>query len=146
MNASTEGYLMVLEDSDEDFDTVMTAVKQADLSTQVRRAVTGDDCVRLMGEWHDSGQERPILALLDLNTPQGDGRMALQMLRKDDRFRTVPVVVLSTSSSPKDLELCYAQGANAYHLKAVDYPEHVRTVRTILEYWLTGVILPSTAV
>jgi len=144
MNATTEGYLLVLEDSDEDFDTVMTAARQANLSTEIRRAVTGDDCLRLMAEWHDAGQEKPVLALLDLNTPQGDGRHALKMLRRDERFRMVPVVVLSTSSSPKDLELCYTEGANAYHLKSVDYPEHVRTVRTILEYWLTGVILPST--
>lgn len=143
MNATTEGYLLILEDSDDDFDTVMTAVRQANLTTEIRRAVTGDDCLRLMGEWHDAGKEKPVLALLDLNTPQGDGRHALKMLRRDERFKMVPVVVLSTSSNPKDLELCYSEGANAYHLKSVDYPEHVRTVRTILEYWLTGVILPS---
>lgn len=122
MNATTEGYLLVLEDSDEDFDTVMTAARQANLSTEIRRAVTGDDCLRLMAEWHDAGQEKPVLALLDLNTPQGDGRHALKMLRRDERFRMVPVVVMSTSSSPKDLELCYTEGANAYHLKSVDYP------------------------
>ncbi|RYD36008.1 MAG: response regulator [Verrucomicrobiaceae bacterium] len=144
MIANQEGYLLVLEDSDDDFDTVMTAAIQANLGTQIRRAITGDDCLRLMGEWYETGQEKPVLALLDLNTPQGDGRHALRTLRRDDRFRTVPVVVLSTSSSPKDLELCYTEGANAYHLKSVDYPEHVRTVRTILEYWLTGVILPTT--
>ena len=143
MNATTEGYLLVLEDSDDDFDTVLTAARQADLTTDIRRAVTGDDCLRLMGEWYDAGQEKPVLALLDLNTPQGDGRHALRMLRQDNRFRTVPVVVLSTSRNPKDLELCYTEGANAYHLKSVDYPEHLATVRKVLEYWLTGVILPS---
>lgn len=143
MNPNPPGYLLVLEDSDEDFDTVLSAARKSGLPHQIRRAVNGDECVQLLEEWREAEGERPLLALLDLNTPQGDGRHALQTLRRHPGFKTLPVVILSTSANPKDLDDCYHEGANAYHTKPVDYPEHVETVCRIFDYWLLGVRLPS---
>jgi CheY-like chemotaxis protein len=88
-------------------------------------------------------RSNPSLILLDLNTPQGDGRDALRAIRQNERLRALPLVVLSTSSNPRDVEYCYAAGANAYHTKPVSYPEHLRTLRSIFDYWLTGVVLPD---
>lgn len=144
MSTSIHSYLVVLEDSDEDFDTILCAAKEARLPHQIRRAVTGDECIRMLAKWDEenAGIERPLLVILDLNTPQGDGRYALQTLRNDARFRTTPIIILSTSRNPKDLEFCYREGANAYHTKSVSYPDHLKTLRQIFDYWLEGVVLP----
>lgn len=144
MKTSSVGYLLVLEDSDEDFDTIVTAARGSEMQHTIRRAVNGDECVELLSDWVEAEHCRPILALLDLNTPQGDGRYALKALRKDERFRTMPIVILSTSANPKDLDYCYEEGANAYHVKPVDYPSHIQTLVQIFDYWLRGVILPAT--
>jgi CheY-like chemotaxis protein len=141
VNAKLPGYLLVLEDSDEDFDTVLSAARKSALPHEIRRAVNGDECVRLLENYSET--DRPLLALLDLNTPLGDGRDTLRTLRQNPKLRTLPVVILSTSGNPKDLDYCYNEGANAYHTKPVDYPEHLDTVCRIFEYWLEGVMLPS---
>jgi CheY-like chemotaxis protein len=139
---SSHSYLLVLEDSDEDFDTVMSAARDAKLPYEIRRAVTGDDCMRLLTQPPEGCADRPLLVILDLNTPQGDGRQALQTLRRDKRFQTLPIIILSSSGNPQDLEFCYGEGANAYHTKPVHYPAHLQTLRQIFDYWLEGVVLP----
>jgi len=141
--APPPGYLLVVEDFDEDFDTVLEAAHAAGLPHEIRRATSGDECVCLLGDSEREGSANPSLVLLDLNTPRGDGRDALRSIRQNERLRALPLVVLSTSSNPRDLEFCYASGANAYHTKPVSYPEHLKTLREIFSYWLTSVALPT---
>jgi CheY-like chemotaxis protein len=80
--------------------------------------------------------------LLDLQTPQGDGRHALRHIRANARLRSIPLVILSTSDNPRDVEDCLALGANAYHTKSVSYPMHLNTVRAIFHYWLQSTTMP----
>ena len=137
------GCLLVLEDSDEDFDTILAAAKESNLKNEIIRVTNGDECVELLEKRAQKDASfSPLLALFDLNTPQGDGRYALKTLRGNARYKALPIVILSTSENPNDLEFCYHAGANAYHTKSVNYPAHLRTVRQIFEYWLDGVILP----
>lgn len=144
MNANvTQGYLLVVEDSDEDFDTVLEAARAAGLPHEIRRATTGDECLRLLGENERERRAHPRLILLDLNTPEGDGRNVLRTIRENERLRTLPLVVLSTSSNQRDVDFCYATGANAYHMKPVSYPAHLKTLREIFGYWLTSAVLPA---
>lgn len=139
---STFGYLLVVEDSDEDFATVLEAASAAGVPYEIRRAITGDECVQMLAENACEHRASPRLVLLDLQTPRGDGRDALRLIRENARLRTLPVVVLSTSDNPRDVEFCYATGANAYHTKPVSYPAHLNTLRSIFEYWLSSVTMP----
>jgi two-component system, response regulator len=138
------GYLLVVEDSDEDFDTVLEAARAAGLPHEIRRAISGDECLRLLRENERERRANPQLVLLDLNTPEGDGRDALRCIRQNEHLRMLPLVVLSTSSNPRDLKFCYAAGANAYHTKPVNHPAHLKILREIFAYWLTSVALPAT--
>ena len=131
--------VVVVEDSDEDFDTVREAVKHSGLAVELHRASSGGECLRLL----PVGAVRPALVLMDLNTPGTDGREALASLKADPALRSVPVVVLSTSNSPGDVAFCYAAGANAYHVKPVRYAEHLRVLSGLLGYWLGPVALPE---
>jgi CheY-like chemotaxis protein len=135
--------LVVVEDSDEDFDTILTAARLAGIRHEIRRALTGDDCLQLLRG--DSGHPRAqfALVLLDLNTPHGDGRNALEQIDTDPQLRAIPLVVLSTSANPRDVDFCYGHGANAYHVKPVSHGEHLLVLQTLLTYWLGTVVLPT---
>ncbi|QJW92959.1 response regulator [Frigoriglobus tundricola] len=131
--------IIIVEDSDEDFDTVRDAVRKAGITVEVRRATTGGECLDLL---RGSVAIRPAVVLMDLNTPGVDGREALESIKTDPALKSFPVVVFSTSANPRDVTFCYAAGANAYHVKPLRYPEHVQLVTDLIGYWLGRVVLP----
>ena len=135
--------VLVLEDSDEDFDTLLEAAGESGIHDQILRATTGDECLRQLLDDVARNAPLPAVLVLDLNTPGMDGRGALAAIREHHALRELPVVVLSTSSNPVDVAFCYAQGANAYHVKPVGYAEHLQVLNQIMTYWLTSVSLPS---
>jgi CheY-like chemotaxis protein len=132
--------IIIVEDSDEDFDTVREAVAKGGLSAELRRATTGGECLTLL---RGVAALRPAVVLMDLNTPGTDGREALATIKADPCLKAYPVVVFSTSADPRDLTSCYAAGANAFHVKPIRYPEHVQLIIDILGYWLVRVSLPD---
>ena len=134
--------LVVVEDSDEDFDTVAEAVKRSNVTAEVQRATTGEAGLTLLREL---APDRAVIVLMDLNTPGTDGREALAALKTDPVLKAIPVIVFSTSSNPKDVEFCYAAGANAYHVKPVRYPEHLQLVVALVSYWFNWVALSAGA-
>jgi CheY-like chemotaxis protein len=136
------GHILVVEDSDEDYATAVDAARSIMVPHRLRRALSADDC---MAQLHQAipSQAVPALVLLDLNLPHGDGREALHLIKKDLRLSRLPTVVLSTSTSPRDVEYCYANGANAYHLKPVSHPAHRQVLADIFRYWLVCAALPE---
>ena len=132
--------IIIVEDSDEDFDTVVQAVRKAGIEAEVCRASTGGECLELL---RGAAALRPAVVLMDLNTPGTDGREALSVIKGDEALRACPVVVFSTSADPRDLAFCYTTGANAYHVKPVRYPDHLHLVIDVLNYWLARVALPD---
>lgn len=135
--------VLVVEDSDEDFETVVTAARMAGIGHAVHRAVSGDDCLLLLRGTPGLLPVQPALLLLDLNTPHGDGRYALEQMYAEARLRAIPVVVVSTSANPRDVDFCYTFGANAYHVKPVSHAEHLEVLRSVFAYWLGSVVLPT---
>lgn len=135
--------ILVVEDSDEDFATVLDAAKRGGVTHEIRRAVSGDECLRLLRTPAQTQNEVPALILLDLNTPRDDGRDALREIKQDERLRALPLVVLSTSANPRDLAFCYASGANAYHVKPVNHLLHLQVLEQIFSYWLNSVVFPT---
>lgn len=73
--------------------------------------------------------------LLDLNMPRMSGHEVLTKMSAEERFRTVPVIVFSSSVNTTDITQCYAQGANAYVRKPVDLNDYQTTIEAITEFW-----------
>lgn len=142
-------YILVVEDCDEDFETIQDAARHCGVLQPIVRAGSGGECWRLLSQWRQlphSPHNRdtlPLLVLLDLNTPGNGGRDVLLQVRSDDVLSTLPMVVLSASANPCDLQFCYANGANAYHVKPVAHPMHLRVLQGIFDYWLGSVVLPA---
>ncbi len=135
--------IMVVEDSDEDFDTLQDAARLGGVVHPIVRTRSGIECLRLLRSGPGSRDRQTMLVLLDLNTPGDDGREVLRQVRCDDVLGLLPVVVLSASANARDLRFCYANGANAYHIKPVDYAAHLKVLQSIFAYWLGSVVLAA---
>jgi len=90
-----------------------------------------------------AGALRPDLVLLDLNLPRKNGREVLAEIKSDEELRRIPVVVLTTSKDEIDVLQSYDLHANSYITKPIDLGDFFRAVRSIEEFWLTIVRLPS---
>lgn len=135
-------HVLVVEDNDGDFETVIDAMRLAGMSNQVRRAFSGTECLAQMRECLQQQISLPAFVLLDLNTPNDDGRAALLQMKAHEKLCAVPVVVISASLNPRDVDFCYQQGLSAYHVKSVNHATHLATLKTIFDYWLGSVLLP----
>ena len=83
------------------------------------------------------------LVLLDLNLPRKDGREVLSEIKADDKLKRIPVVILTTSQAEEDILRAYHLNANCYISKPVDLDQFIKVVRTIEDFWLTIVKLPT---
>ena len=88
---------------------------------------------------------RPDLILLDLNMPRMDGREVLREVKRKSEWRAVPVVVLTNSRRPEDVEIAYERGANTYIAKPHSIDELARIVMALCEFWFRISMLPGTA-
>lgn len=89
------------------------------------------------------GAPRPDLILLDLNLPRKDGREVLSEIKSDESLKRIPVVILTTSQAEEDILRAYHLNANCYISKPVDLDQFMKVVKTIEDFWLTIVKLPS---
>lgn len=86
---------------------------------------------------------RPDLVLLDLNLPGREGHDVLQEIKSDQSLRRMPVIVLSSSRSERDIARAYELHANAYMTKPTDFDGVVKLLQGIADYWFGAVRLPS---
>jgi CheY-like chemotaxis protein len=138
--------VLVVEDSDEDWDTACEAARKAGFDGLLERARDGDACLERLhrphADPHAADAALPALVLLDLNLPGVGGREVLAAIRGDERLRALPVVVCSTSSDPGDIDACYAGGVNAFQVKPLRHGEHLQALDTLFVYWLATATLP----
>ena len=139
--------LLVVEDSDEDF-MVLGRVMQkvCDITVPLTRCIDGDDALDFLykqGEYKNQVLPLPGLIILDLNLPGTDGREVLQTIKNDQRLKTIPVVVFTTSSSPVDIEVCYRSGVNSYMLKQMNLEQLRTSVKLFFDYWFKVALLPG---
>lgn len=139
--------LLVVEDSDEDYEMLGWAFKKMAVETRVFRCTTGDDALDFLyqsGKYADPAiAPCPTLILLDLNLPGTDGREVLAQIKQDKNLKLIPVVILTTSSNPKDIEGCYNIGANSYVIKPVDYQKFLNEIEQFYRYWFEVTALPT---
>jgi len=139
--------LLVVEDSDEDFATLIRVIDRVStLKITIHRCIDGDDALdflNLEGEYSSiEVRPSPNLIILDLNLPGTDGREVLATIKHHENLKTIPVVILTTSSNPKDIDICYQSGANSYMLKPMKLAHLSESVRMMLDYWFKATILP----
>ena len=135
--------ILLVEDNQADARLTQEAMKEAKVRNNIWHVTDGVEALAfLRQEGHYGDVPRPDLILLDLNMPRKDGREVLASIKADDRFKRIPVVVLTSSEAEEDILKAYNLAANCYVTKPVDLDQFLRVVRAIEEFWLTIVKLP----
>lgn len=146
MRAPESVYILVAEDDDDDFFLMERVFEGLGIGKQIVRVENGRDLLDyLRREGRYAGSDHPIpgLVLLDLNMPRMCGREALRALKSDERLKTLPVVVLTTSGDEEDRLHAYASGACSYVRKPFSRRELTEKLTALSHYWLEVVELPE---
>lgn len=138
--------ILLVEDNPRDVRLTQRAFAQAGMPHDLRIVRDGDEALAYL---HREGQykepqfsPRPDLILLDLNLPRMSGHELLDFLKQDQRFRQIPIIVLTTSGRADDVRLAYEAGANAYLLKPVEFARFTEIMEHLGRFWLELVELP----
>ena len=136
--------ILLVEDNPGDVRLTIEALREGKVHNNLH--VVGDG-VEALAFLHREGEHRdaplPDLVLLDLNLPKKDGREVLAEIKADPDLRRIPVVVLTTSNAEQDVLRSYDLHANCYITKPVDLDQFIKVVRTIEDFWLAVVTLPT---
>jgi two-component system, chemotaxis family, response regulator Rcp1 len=136
--------ILLVEDNPADVRLTKEALKEGKVRNNLFVARDGVEALEfLRRQGPHANATRPDLILLDLNLPRRDGREVLAEIKNDDTLKTIPVVVLTTSSAEQDILKSYNLHANCYITKPVDLEQFVQVIKSIDEFWLTIVRLPT---
>lgn len=132
--------ILVVEDSEDDLDLTLAALREAKVEAAIEVARDGLEALDFLfctGQFKTrEGEVMPRLILLDIKLPKLDGLEVLQRIKGDPRTQHIPVVMLTSSGRKADLDASYRAGANSYLVKSLDYEQFTRDVKQLGEYWL----------
>jgi CheY-like chemotaxis protein len=132
--------ILYVEDNPSDVELTLHAFKKNHLANSIQVARDGEEALEMIFGKESTGQDTlavfPRVILLDLKLPKVDGLEVLRTLKKDERTRIIPVVVLTSSREERDIIETYKLGVNSYIVKPVDFEKFVESMRTLGMYWL----------
>ena len=144
----SKGYeVLLVEDSPGDVELTREAFRDANRAIRLHVANDGVEALTfLRKEGEHALAPRPDFILLDLNLPRMSGRELLAIIKADEKLRTIPTVILTTSDAEADVLMGYQLQANAYLNKPVQLDAFETLVVSLVDFWLTQVKLPHQAI
>jgi CheY-like chemotaxis protein len=136
--------ILLVEDNPGDIRLTREALEEHKIINNLSVAQDGEKAIQFLrkeGEFKDA--PTPDLILLDLNLPKIDGREVLRIIKSDKHIKMIPVVVLSTSESDKDIVGSYENYASCYITKPIDFGQFINVVKELQNFWVSIVKLPS---
>ncbi|WP_182453009.1 response regulator [Streptacidiphilus sp. P02-A3a] len=132
--------VLLVEDDPADAMLIEEALRHRGATRRIARAVDG---VAALERLRDPALPRPDLIVLDLNMPRMSGGELLDVLKKDEELKIIPVVVLTTSNAPDDVSGAYRSHSNAYITKPVNLDDFIHAVRDIGTFFLDTATPPG---
>lgn len=135
--------ILLVEDNSGDVRLTQEALNESEVESNLSVVSDGAaalDFLARRGAYSDA--PIPDLILLDLNLPKLSGQEVLERIKTHDEWKTIPVVVLTTSASDLDIKACYALHVNCYITKPLSFLAFLDVVKQIEDFWLTTVRLP----
>jgi two-component system response regulator len=153
MMTAIEIDILLVEDNDDDMELALHALRRERLANKIFVARDGEEALDFLfcrGEFAQrSFAHPPKLVLLDLKLPKVDGIDVLRQVKSEERTRSIPVVIMTSSKEERDIVNGYSLGANSFIQKPVDFDQFRNTVRQVGLYWMLVNLAPlpgSTAV
>lgn len=136
--------ILLVEDNPGDARLTLEAFKEGRVLNNLTVLKDGVEAIAyLRREAPYAAAKTPDLILLDLNLPRKSGREVLMEIKADERLRTIPVLILTTSADERDVMGAYNDHANCYITKPVDLDQFLRAIQSIESFWLSVVRLPA---
>ena len=135
--------ILLVEDNPADVCLTQEALKEANISHNLQVAQDGVVALEyLHQEGENSAAIQPDIILIDLNMPRMGGHELLARIKSDDKLKSIPVIVLSSSTAEEDISRAYALNANCYTRKPMNIDPFIEVIKGIQEFWFNIVVLP----
>jgi len=132
--------ILIVEDCIADLRTSIRMLKKIDPEIITSQAEDGDLAIEKLKDSED--MDLPDLIFLDLNLPGTDGREVLAYIKGSARLKKIPVIIMTTSTDDKDIQICYEKGANCYMQKPLNLKLLSFSYQSIVRFWFQTVLLP----
>lgn len=140
MNSAHIVEILIVEDTLEDLDLALRALRKAKISNRIHVARDGEEALEFIfceGSFAERKMEDgPKVILLDLKLPKIDGLEVLRRIKHDPRTKSIPIVVLTSSREQNDVVESYDLGVNSYIVKPVNFEQFSEAVQKLGMYWL----------
>jgi CheY-like chemotaxis protein len=130
--------ILIVEDNPQDVELIMEALDMKSLANQiihVQDGVEALDYLRYESPFSERQKGNPTVILLDIKMPRMDGIELLEIIKQDEKLKSIPIVMLTSSREEPDLVKCYELGVNAYVVKPVDFNDFLHAVKQIGVFW-----------
>jgi len=130
--------ILLAEDSAKDVELTLSALEEKHLANKVDVVRDGEEALDYLyrrGPFQSRPDGNPAVVLLDIKMPKVDGLEVLRQIKSDEKLKTVPVVVLTSSREEQDMVESYRLGVNAYVVKPVDFNQFVNAVKEVGAFW-----------
>ena len=134
--------ILLIEDNEGDIILTQKAFQKGKILNNLHVCRDGQEGLDFLFKRNPTDAPTPDLVLLDLNMPKVSGQEVLKTMREDEKLKSIPVVVLTTSNSSEDILRSYQLHANSYIRKPVDFQQFSKVIQQIEDYWFTIVKLP----
>ena len=124
--------ILLLEDDDLDAMILTRALRTLNVRNEIIRAEDGEKGLSYL---LNDNSVRPYLILLDLNMPKMNGLEFLKKVKNDPKLRMIPIVVITTSERPPDIDASFENGASGYMIKNPEFKQFVEILKTTEQYW-----------
>ncbi len=138
-----EPRILLIEDNEGDVELIIEAFNYYKVNLDINVVSNGEEAIRYLSSKAKYAEHRPNLILLDINLPRVDGKEVLHYIKTDDVLKTIPVVMLTSSSLQKDIYYSYSNQANCYIVKPANLEEFIKVIHNIESFWLDCVTYPN---
>lgn len=148
MRDASEKLILIVDDSDPEIELLTACIDALELPIRIDTAHNSVSLLNYLyrrGEFRDRAAGEPCLVLLDTRMPIKSGIEALGEIRQDPAFRSLPIVMLTSSSNPRDIADAYANGVNSYIVKPMGFDQYNQAIEMAVRYWTQVNTLESTA-
>jgi CheY-like chemotaxis protein len=136
-------HILLVEDNEGDIMLTTEALEEGRIANKISVVKDGKHAIDFLNKKGDyEGASLPDLILLDINLPKKNGHEVLQYIKGSDDLKQIPVIMLTTSSSEKDILESYKNYVNCYITKPVDVNDFIKAVAKIEDFWINIVNLP----
>lgn len=134
--------ILLIEDNEGDIVLTTEALEECKIINKITIRRDGRAAVDFFENLKNAG-EAPDMILLDINLPKMSGQEVLIYIKSNDKFKQIPVIMLTTSSAEKDIITSYKNHVNCYITKPVDVAEFITAIAKIEDFWINIVSIPK---